>query len=288
MSSELREERKSIAPDESAHEKLARDQPLQEAQKSYHTVLEQHLQQAQDEIERPAGGLFLSSLSAGLDIGFGPLLMAVVATHAAGEVSSLTKELLVSAAYTVGFVLVVVGRSALFTEQTTSAVLPVLARRATVGQLLRLWTIVLIGNMIGCTVIAGVISVLGPELGVIESSAVAEIAGKLLAPAWWVMLLSAVAAGWLMGLLAWLVVAARDTISQIAIVVLTTFVIGICGLHHSIAGTIEVLLAVFMAAGPTLGDYGVFMVWAVLGNALGGAIFVAALKFGHVRSSVSA
>src|SRR3954471_10959759 len=63
-----------------AHEALARDTPQEDAQKSYHTVLEQHIQRAQEAIERPAAGLLLSSFSAGLDIGFGPFLMAVIAT----------------------------------------------------------------------------------------------------------------------------------------------------------------------------------------------------------------
>jgi len=55
-------------------ERAARDQPLEKPQKSYHTILEQHVAQAQEELERPVGGLLLSSLSAGLDLGFGPLL----------------------------------------------------------------------------------------------------------------------------------------------------------------------------------------------------------------------
>src|SRR5919107_766329 len=58
---------------------IATDIPRQEPQKSYHTILEQHVRQAQEELERPAGALLLSGLSAGLDLGFGPFLMAVIA-----------------------------------------------------------------------------------------------------------------------------------------------------------------------------------------------------------------
>jgi formate/nitrite transporter FocA (FNT family) len=122
-------------------------------------------------------------------------------------------------------------------------------------------------------------------MGVIEIGALHEIASRLLGHPWWIMLLSAIAAGWLMGLLAWLVIASRDTVSQIVVVALTTFVIGIAGFHHSIAGTIQVLVGVFASAGPTLADFAEFLLWSVLGNALGGAIFVALLKFGHVHAS---
>lgn len=262
-----------------------RDQPSEKAQKGYHTILEQHLSQAQDEIERKAGGLFLSGLSAGLDLGFGPFLMAVASTLTRDELSHAASRILVSLCYTVGFVFVIVGRSALFTEQTTSAVLPVLARRASFGQLLRLWGIVLGANLIGAALISAVIAHLGPRLGIAEPGAFGEVAGRLLNHSWGVMLISGIAAGWLMGLLSWLVIASRETISQVAVIVMTTFVIGIGGFHHSIAGTIEVLAAVFAHAGATLSDYGVFIVLSVIGNAIGGAVFVALLKFGHVNAS---
>lgn len=263
----------------------ATDAPREKPQKSYHTILEQHLRQAQEELERPAGALLLSGLSAGLDLGFGPFLMAVIATLTSKELPHSVSQMLVSLAYGAGFVFVVIGRSALFTEQTTSAVLPVLSGRASVRQLLRLWGLVLSANLVGGAIIAAVTSQVAPRMGIVELDAFREIAARLLHPPWWLMLLGAIAAGWLMGLLAWLVMASRETVSQILIVMLTTFVIGLAGFHHSIAGTIEILTAVFANAGPTMADYAQFLLWSVLGNAVGGAIFVAVLKSGHVRAS---
>lgn len=263
----------------------ATDIPRQTPQKSYHTILEQHVRQAHEELGRPAGALLLSGVSAGLDLGFGPFLMAVIATLTSKELSHAVTQMLVSLAYAVGFVFVVIGRSELFTEQTTSAVLPVLSGRANVNQLLRLWGLVLIANLAGAIVIAGVISQVGPKLGVIDVDVLREIALRLLQHEWWIMLLSGIAAGWLMGIMAWLVIASRETVSQIIVVTLISFVIGIAGFHHSIAGTIEVLMAVFAGAGPTLADYGQFLLWSVLGNAIGGSVFVALLKFGHVHAS---
>ncbi|HVS77254.1 MAG TPA: formate/nitrite transporter family protein [Steroidobacteraceae bacterium] len=269
----------------SGPERLAVDQPLEKPQKSYHTILEQHVEQAQEELERPAGGLLLSSLSAGLDLGFGPLLMAVLLTLSHGDWPRPITRIVLAAAYAVGFVFVVLGRSALFTEQTTSAVLPVLAGRAGLLQLARLWSLVLLGNIAGGAVFARILSTLGPHMHIVDAAAFGTIAAKLLAVPWWTMWGSAVLAGWLMGLLAWLMAAARDTIGQIVFVSLTTFVIGMAGFHHSIAGTIEVLLGLFASAGPTWGDYLRFIAAAAVGNAFGGALFVALLKFGHVRAS---
>ncbi len=58
-------------------------------------------------------------------------------------------------------------------------------------------------------------------------------------------LLSAILEGWLMGLLAWLVAAARETISQLFIIWLITASIGIAHLHHCIVGNVEVLAGLF-------------------------------------------
>lgn len=267
------------------HARTTHDQPQDEPQKSYHTILEQHLEQAQQEIERPAPGLFLSGISAGLDLGFGPFLMAVIATGAGAELAEWPKQVAMAAAYAVGFVFVVIGRSELFTEQTTSAVLPVLDRRAGMMQLVRLWAIVLAGNLIGAAAMAWVVATLGIAMSIVDEGAIAEMASRMTGAAGPVMLGSAVAAGWLMGLLAWLVVASRSTGSQIAIVALTAFVIGVAGFHHSIAGTTEVLMGIFADAGTSWRDFGRFLALSVVGNAIGGTLFVALLKYGHVRAS---
>ncbi len=272
-------------PSDPAHQGFARDRPLEAAQKSYHTVLEQQILEALEDLRRPAAGLLLSGLSAGLDLGFGPLLMAVLLTLLGRQWPPADVRLLTANAYAAGFVFVVIGRSVLFTERTTSAVLPVLAARASGGQLLRLWGLVLFGNLAGALAIAAAIAHGGIDLGIVDRAALGSIARGLLGKSWWRVLISAVLAGWLMGLLTWLVTASRDTVGQILVVWITTFVIGIARLHHSIAGSIEVMMAVFAHAGPTLADYGPFVLWSVLGNAVGGSCFVALLKFGHVSAS---
>ncbi len=122
---------------------------------------------------------------------------------------------------------------------------------------------------------------IGPALGAIEPKAFGEIASSVVTHSWWVILLSAVLAGWMMGLLSWLVAAGRDTISQIFIVWLITAAIGFGHLHHSIVGTVEVLAGLFSGQGITLLDYGHFIVWTTLGNVIGGVFFVALIKYSH-------
>jgi formate/nitrite transporter FocA (FNT family) len=261
------------------------DEKGQEPQKSYETILEQEIAAGLTELERPAKALLLSGLSAGLDVSLGLLLMAVVHTLTDGVLSKPVSEILVALTYASGFLFVVLGRSELFTEHTTLAVLPVLDRRASLKQLGRLWGLVYIANQVGAAAFAAFLVFLGPRLGIIEPRVFGEIASGLVEHPGWVILLSGVLAGWLMGLLSWLVAASRDTIGQIFIVLLVTTAIGLCHLHHAVVGTAEVLAGVFSGQGATLADFGKFLLWATLGNMLGGFFFVALIKFGHIRSS---
>ncbi|MFD1513579.1 formate/nitrite transporter family protein [Halomarina rubra] len=180
-----------------------------EQPKSQEDILSEQIRSGLSELRRPTDGLFLSGLSAGLDIGFGPALMAIVLTLADFSFASeLNKELLMAFAYSVGFVLVVLGRSELFTEHTTLAVLPVLDRQASVRELGRLWSVVYAGNLVGATLFAGFFVLVGPAVGVVEPQAFAELSTSLVEHEWFVVVGAGVLAGWLMGLLSWLVAAA--------------------------------------------------------------------------------
>jgi formate/nitrite transporter FocA (FNT family) len=265
-------------------ERHKEDEKAEEPQKSYETILEQEIAAGLTELERPTAGLVLSGLSAGLDVSLALLLMAVMHTLTADTLSKPVSEILVALMYSTGFLFVVLGRSELFTEHTTLAVLPVLDGRASPAQLGRLWGLVFVANQVGAAAFAAFVSFLGPELGVIEPRVFGTIASGLVEHPGWVILLSGVLAGWLMGLLSWLVAASRDTIGQIVIVALVTTAIGLCHLHHAVVGTAEVLAGVFSGQGITMGDFGKFILWATLGNILGGFFFVALIKFGHIRS----
>jgi formate/nitrite transporter FocA (FNT family) len=256
----------------------------QEPQKSYETILEQEIAAGLTELERPAPALLLSGLSAGLDVSLSLLLMAVMKTLTRDQ-PHLVSEILVAMMYSAGFLFVVLGRSELFTEHTTLAVMPVLDGRASLAQLGRLWGLIYLANQAGAAAFAAFISFLGPRLGVVDPRVFGDIASGLVEHPGWVILLSGVLAGWLMGLLSWLVAASRDTISQIFIVALVTTAIGLAHLHHAVVGSAEVLAGVFSGQGATLAGFGKFLLWATLGNILGGVLFVALIKFGHIRSS---
>jgi formate/nitrite transporter FocA (FNT family) len=170
-------------------------------QKSYQKILAQEIETGVHELERSAGGLLLSGLSAGLDVGFSLFLMGVMTTLAGDSLPRPVIEILVASMYSVGFIFVILGRSELFTEHTTLAVLPVLAGRASILQLLRLWGLIYFSNLVGAAAFAAIAAWVGPALGVIQPWALGKIAHGLIDHDAWVILVSGVLAGWMMGLL---------------------------------------------------------------------------------------
>jgi hypothetical protein len=86
-----------------------------EAKKPYRQILKEEVSSGMRELRRPALSLFLSALSAGLDVGFSLLLMATMMTFAGHSLSWPVTELLIANCYAVGILFVVLGRSELFT-----------------------------------------------------------------------------------------------------------------------------------------------------------------------------
>lgn len=249
--------------------------------RTYREILRTEMEGGLAELDRPAAGLLASGLSAGLDIGFSILLMATVATMAADGLPAPVLELLMANLYSAGFIFVVFGRSELFTEHTTLAVIPVLAGEASVSTLGRLWGLVYLSNLVGAALFSALLVLVGPALGITDPEVFRTIAEHKIAHPGWVILMSALLAGWLMGLMSWLVSAGRDTIGQIFFVWLVAVSIGLGSLHHCIVGSVEVLVGVFSSGAIGAGDYAHFLGWTTAGNALGGVIFVAIMKYGH-------
>lgn len=251
--------------------------------KSSGQIFQQEVEEGLGALHLPFHRLLISAIAAGMELGLSLLVIAVIRTLGTSQLATPTLELLAAAGSSFGFIVVVLGRSELFTEQTTLAILPLLAGKSSVVEVGRLWAIVFIGNLIGASACSYLIVVIGPALHDVDANTFHHIATTIVGHPAWVILLSGVVAGWLMGLVSWLVAAARDTISQIVIIGLFTGVIGLGHLHHSILGMTEVMGGVFSQTGTTLADAGHFLLWATLGNAIGGAAFVALLKFGHAR-----
>jgi formate/nitrite transporter FocA (FNT family) len=256
----------------------------QKPQKSQMLILRHTEEAALTQLERNSKGLILSGISAGLDIGFSVLLMAVVLAAFTGIFPHPVVKFIVGNMYPIGFIFVVLGRSELFTEHTTLAILPVLQRLSSIKKLLRLWLLVYLSNIFGGLIFSLILSYFANSLHFFHASALNEIADDFIKYNWWTKLLSAALAGWLMGLLAWLVAASRETISQLAVIFIITGAIGIAGLPHCIVGNIEVASSMFTGH-VSFAQYISFLIPVTLGNIIGGVFFVSILKFNHTMNS---
>jgi len=235
-----------------------------------------------EQAERPQLSLFLSAIAAGAILGFAAMAVGVTATMFDKDLL-VPDRLLVAFVYPLGFILCLMSGTQLFTEHTALAVYPVLDRRARVAGMLRLWSTVLSGNVVGCAVGAGLLALADGSVGAREGYA--EIAEHLLHFTPPEVLASSVLAGWLMAQGGWLILASPLGVSQIFLIYVTTFLIGLGGLHHSIVGTSEVLVAGFTGAPIHVGGALVTLGIAVVGNLVGGSLFVAALNYGHIRKT---
>lgn len=256
----------------------------QKPQKSQLLILQHTEEAALTQLERNSKGLILSGISAGLDIGFSVLLMTVVLTIFTEFFPQPIVKFIVGNMYPLGFIFVVLGRSELFTEHTTLAILPVLQGLSSIKKLLRLWVIVYLSNIFGGLIFALILSYFSNSLHFFQASALNTIADEFIGYNWLTKLLSAALAGWLMGLLAWLVAASRETISQIVVIFIITGAIGVSGLPHCIVGNIEVASSMFVGHVSFI-QYISFLIPVTLGNIIGGVFFVGILKFSHTMNS---
>ena len=239
-------------------------------------------EEGKENLSRASLGLAFSGLSAGLNISFGALAMFSVAGKTGGV------GLAAIAVYPLGFLMVVLGRTQLFTETTVPPVTVVLTgwkrKPRCILNMLRLWCVVLASNLLGALVAAAAIS----YTRVLDAGAfellLHEVVGKMDNGAVSTALY-AVYGGWVVALMAWLVAASRDTIGKAFVIWATAIVIPAGGLPHSIAGSAEVLIGVL--SGKVLWtDYLTgFLIPAVLGNAVGGVFFVTLLNYAQIIGS---
>lgn len=237
-----------------------------------------------EQLNRKTLSLALSSVTAGLILGFTAMSVGV-ATAAIFplDLAPLLTRMFVAVGYPLGFVICLTSGAELFTEHTATAVYPVLDRKASPVRLLRLWLIVAAGNLAGAVMSAGLLRFAEPVIGAREGYI--EVAEHLAAPAVFPLLVSALLAGWLMALGAWLILATPPAVSQIVSIYIVTFLIGLGGLHHSIAGAVEMLTASFLSPDISAVTCVRVIGLALVGNLLGGSLFVAVLNYAHIRET---
>src|SRR3954469_5127121 len=234
--------------------------------------------EGENELARGVSALLLSGLAAGLTMGFSLVVEGVLQAHLP---DAPWRELITSWGYTIGFLIVVLGRQQLFTENTLTPILPLLHNRdaSTLFRVLRLWALVLVANVAATWAIAAVLAgtdVFAPTV----KDAFHEIASHSIAGTFGLTALKGVFAGWLIALMVWLLPSAGSL--RPIIIILITYIVGIGDLTHIIAGSVDAAYLV-IAGDAGLGTYvWSFFIPTLLGNMAGGVALVAVLNYGQV------
>ena len=235
------------------------------------------------ELVRRPSALWWSGLAAGLSIGFSVIAEALLATYLP---DSAWKPLVDNLGYSVGFPIVILAHQQLFTENTLTAVLPVIKRKKLrwLFAMLRLWGVVLTANIVGCFIFAMTIAYT-PMFSEAVHTSIYEISHHLMSNSTTEMFVKGIAAGWLIAVLVWMLPSAEG--AEFLVITLITYLIALGDFTHIIAGSAEAFYlfvlgkeslsqVVFHFFLPTLG-----------GNIFGGTLLFAVLSYVQVREEIA-
>jgi formate/nitrite transporter FocA (FNT family) len=241
------------------------------------------LREGEEELQRPKISLWWSGVAAGIGISTSVLAEGIIRSNLGSDHPYLT--LIESLGYSFGFVLVILSRLQLFTENTITVVLPILAQptRNRFYCTARLWGIVLAANLCG-TFITAAVAVHGSILPVNTLSAILEISHHLatLTPA--ETLFRGIPSGFFIAAMVWMLPSAKR--SEVLIIVMFTWLIAAGDFTHVIAGSNEVFTLVL------IGEMNIFTALiyhispVLIGNIIGGTGLFAMLAYGQVHEEM--
>lgn len=236
-----------------------------------------------EELSRPTISLIFSGLAAGLAIGFSVVAEAAILSRISSNAGWAT--LVGDMGYTVGFIIVVLGRLQLFTENAITPVLPIChaPTRRNFAALARNWSVVLTANIVGVSVFAAFLMWL-PSIPEEMRKAVVELGRHSVDGGFFVTMTKGVGAGFLIAALVW--VNANTRCASLAVVFVVTYVIALCEFSYVIAGTMEIASLV-MVDSITLWQavFGFFLP-ALIGNIIGGTVLFAFISYGQVYQEI--
>lgn len=235
-------------------------------------------EEGERELERSTVALLCSALAAGLSMGFSLVTRGLLHTYLP---NAFWRPLVEGFGYSVGFLIVILGRQQLFTENTLTVILPLLAHfnRETLMKVLRLWGLVLFANLVGAFLFATLIAhtdVFHPDV----QRSFTELSQKALTGGFGSMILKGIFAGWLIALMVWLLPASEATRLQTIIII--TYIVGVGEFAHIIVDSVNAFYLVNLGKMSFFVALGNFLLPMLIGNIIGGVSLVAVLNYGQV------
>jgi formate/nitrite transporter FocA (FNT family) len=233
-----------------------------------------------EELERSSTSVGWSGLAAGFTISSSMLAQGILQAELP---AAAWRDLIASLGYSLGFLFVTMGRQQLFTETTLTVILPVLHKTHRVSDVARYWAIVFAANILGTLLFAAAATI--PHLFTPEAvAAFSDLGVKAAAPGALDILIKGVFAGWLIALMVWLLPAAGP--ARFVVIVAVTWLIAVAHFSHVIAGSVETAFAAMIGALSWKQYLLGFLLPALVGNSIGGVVFVALLNHAQVRKEI--
>ena len=245
-------------------------------------IFETIRREGEEELERPVRALWWSGIAAGILISFSVLGKSLFRAYLPeADWTPLVENL----GYSLGFLMVILGRMQLFTENTITTVVPVVLRQDmdSFVRTARLWGIVLGANVVGAFVIAaffGLTPVLKPEL----LEAMIKISEHATGMEPMIGLISGIPSGILIAAIVWMMPSAPN--NKIVLVVIFTWLIAAGDFTHIVAGSVEMALLLL------LGELGIgqavlgFFLPVLIGNVIGGTVVFTLLTYAQIRPEI--
>jgi formate/nitrite transporter FocA (FNT family) len=245
-------------------------------------IFEQVANNARQELGRSSVSLAISGFAGGIFMGLSALGNAIAIAMLTPLGSSPTQAALFIGKmfYPLGFIVVILGRSQLFTENTLYPVALVLAEKNHLRNTLRLWAMVLPFNVLGALAFATLATRTSALPGPVVQWLIQlglEAGRHPAATIFW----SGIMGGWIIATVAWLVSGSHSLTGSVMIIWMLALVVGLGNFAHCIAGAGEVFAPILAGRAP----WSSFLRWflpAVAGNICGGVGMVTLLEYGQV------
>lgn len=246
-------------------------------------VHEQIRQEGEKELERDGLALLFSAIAAGLSMGASLMAKGIFQVNLEGVPGAFILENL---GYTFGFIIVIMARQQLFTENTVTAVLPIMHKPSgsNLLLLLRLWGIVLGGNLVG-TALASLAFTHMPIFDQATRDAFVAISQKVMENSPGEMFANAVVSGWIIATMVWMFPSSGA--AKIWVIILMTWLVALGDLAHIVVGSVEVLYLVFNGVISWHEFLWPFALPTLAGNIIGGTFIFAVISHAQIRNDMS-
>jgi Formate/nitrite family of transporters len=150
--------------------------------------------------------------------------------------------------------------------------------------LLRLWGVVLLGNLLGGAIAAWAFNIM-PIFDDATREAFQSISQKVMENTPGEMFANAIISGWLVATMVWMFPAAGS--AKVIVIILMTWLIALADTTHIVVGSVEIFYLIFSGALPWQEFIWPFALPTLAGNICGGTFIFALLSHAQIRNDMT-